>query len=147
MGAVTYIDAEKKFRTFRLNLLAKHGCTRELIHRMRYAKTMLEKLIASRSTTSKFKKTNGWRTWFKILVTWWQYCWNQKRYWHGHLMKHKVLLLSFFNLVHCHRYLKTRDWLWRLKKTIYYMAVTTAPFVLRQHYNIYYHTLALKHLI
>jgi len=59
MGAVTYIDAEKKFRTFRLNLLAKHGCTRELIHRMRYAKTMLEKLIASRSTTSKFKKTNG----------------------------------------------------------------------------------------
>jgi len=60
MGAVTYIDAQKKFRTFRLNLLAKHGCTRELIHRMRYAKTMLEKLIASRnSTTSKFKKTNG----------------------------------------------------------------------------------------
>jgi len=59
MGAVTYIDAEKKFRTFRLKLLAEHGCARELTHRMRYAKTMLEKLIASRSTTSKFKKTNG----------------------------------------------------------------------------------------
>uniref|UniRef100_H2YAF7 Serine/threonine-protein kinase PLK n=1 Tax=Ciona savignyi TaxID=51511 RepID=H2YAF7_CIOSA len=45
MGAVTYIDASKKFCTYRLTQLQNHGCCRELAHRVRYARTMLEKLI------------------------------------------------------------------------------------------------------
>ncbi|XP_078492589.1 serine/threonine-protein kinase PLK1 [Ciona intestinalis] len=55
MGAVTYIDVTKKFCTYRLTQLQKHGCCRELAHRLRYARTMLEKLISSRSTTVRQK--------------------------------------------------------------------------------------------
>nr|CAB3264950.1 serine/threonine-protein kinase PLK1 [Phallusia mammillata] len=57
MGAVTYIDANKRFRTFRMSQLEKHGCCRELAHRLRYSRTMLEKLISSRSTTTRHKET------------------------------------------------------------------------------------------
>ncbi|CAK8671148.1 serine/threonine-protein kinase PLK1-like [Clavelina lepadiformis] len=57
MGAVTYIDPSKRFLTFRLSQLETHGCIRELAHRLRYARTMLEKLINSRSTTARHKET------------------------------------------------------------------------------------------
>lgn len=55
MGAVTYIDGERRFRTYRLTLLEKYGCCRELAHRLRYARTMLEKLKASRASTARAK--------------------------------------------------------------------------------------------
>lgn len=45
MGAVTYIDEKKDFRTYRLSLLEEHGCSRELASRMRFAKLMVEKLL------------------------------------------------------------------------------------------------------
>jgi len=41
MGAVTYIDEEKRHRTFRLDLLQKYGCTTDLSARLSYA---LEKI-------------------------------------------------------------------------------------------------------
>lgn len=46
MCAVSYIDENKSFRTFRLPLIQRHGCSRELYSRLRYAKTMCERLIA-----------------------------------------------------------------------------------------------------
>lgn len=45
MGAVTYIDEKKDFRTYKLSLLEEFGCTRELASRMRFAKLMVEKLM------------------------------------------------------------------------------------------------------
>ena len=46
MSAVTYIDENKSFRTYRLPLINKYGCCRELFSRLRYAKTMSERLIS-----------------------------------------------------------------------------------------------------
>uniref|UniRef100_A0A8C6SJW3 Serine/threonine-protein kinase PLK n=1 Tax=Neogobius melanostomus TaxID=47308 RepID=A0A8C6SJW3_9GOBI len=48
MGAVTYIDEKKEFRTYKLSLLEEFGCSRELASRIRYAKLMLEKLLDSK---------------------------------------------------------------------------------------------------
>ena len=45
MCAVSYIDENKSFRTFRLPLIQRHGCSKELYSRLRYAKTMCERLI------------------------------------------------------------------------------------------------------
>lgn len=45
MSAVSYIDESKAFRTFRLPLIQVHGCSSDLYSRLRYAKTMCEKLI------------------------------------------------------------------------------------------------------
>ena len=45
MSAVSYIDENKAFRTFRLPLIQAHGCSSDLYSRLRYAKTMCEKLI------------------------------------------------------------------------------------------------------
>lgn len=45
MSAVSYIDESKAFRTFRLPLVQAHGCSSDLYSRLRYAKTMCEKLI------------------------------------------------------------------------------------------------------
>lgn len=45
MSAVTYIDETKGFRTYRLPLINRYGCCKELCSRLRYAKTMSERLI------------------------------------------------------------------------------------------------------
>ncbi|XP_014661949.1 PREDICTED: serine/threonine-protein kinase PLK1-like isoform X2 [Priapulus caudatus] len=55
MGASTYIDDKRNFRTFRFNLLEEHGCSRELASRMRYARTMVERLMASKSGSARLK--------------------------------------------------------------------------------------------
>ena len=55
MGAVTYIDENRDFRTYKLSLIGRHGCTRELASRLRYAKTMVERLISSRSGSARVK--------------------------------------------------------------------------------------------
>eukprot|EP00794_Sanderia_malayensis_P016568 gene16568-18248_t len=44
MGVVTYIDEEKNFRTFKLSLIEQYGCCRGLASRLKYAKTMVERL-------------------------------------------------------------------------------------------------------
>lgn len=46
MSAVSYIDEGKNFRTFRLPLMERYGCSKELYSRLRYAKTMVERLIS-----------------------------------------------------------------------------------------------------
>nr|XP_057931544.1 serine/threonine-protein kinase PLK1 [Doryrhamphus excisus] len=47
MGAVTYIDQKRDFRTYKLSLLEEFGCSKELASRMHYAKLMVEKLMDS----------------------------------------------------------------------------------------------------
>ena len=44
MDAFSYIDENRNFRTYKLSGIEKHGCTREVFVRLRYAKTMVERL-------------------------------------------------------------------------------------------------------
>lgn len=48
MAAVTFIDHNKQFRTFKFETISKHGCTDDLYTKLRYAheklKVLLEKL-------------------------------------------------------------------------------------------------------
>ncbi|VDN08266.1 unnamed protein product [Thelazia callipaeda] len=46
MGAATYIDGDRNIRVLRLSALAKYGCPKGLMDRIRYAKVMVERLIA-----------------------------------------------------------------------------------------------------
>ncbi|XP_043236979.1 serine/threonine-protein kinase PLK1-like [Amphibalanus amphitrite] len=56
MGAVTYIDEKKSFRTYRFSLLEEFGCSEELANRLLYAKTMVERLLTSRSVSASATK-------------------------------------------------------------------------------------------
>lgn len=44
MEAVSYIDENRNFRTYKLSAIEKYGCSREVFIRLRYAKTMVERL-------------------------------------------------------------------------------------------------------
>lgn len=52
MGAVTYIDEKRDFRTYKLSLLEEFGCSKELASRIRYAKLMVEKLLDSKPSSA-----------------------------------------------------------------------------------------------
>lgn len=58
MGAVTYINPDRKFRTFRMSKLEENGCDKLLADRVEFAKKMLEKLISSRNGSTRMKETN-----------------------------------------------------------------------------------------
>ncbi|XP_007903972.1 serine/threonine-protein kinase PLK1 [Callorhinchus milii] len=49
MNAVTYINERREFHTFKMSLIEEHGCCRELASRLRYARSMVEKLMATKS--------------------------------------------------------------------------------------------------
>ncbi|XP_010144189.1 PREDICTED: serine/threonine-protein kinase PLK1, partial [Buceros rhinoceros silvestris] len=53
MAAVSYIDEKRDFRTYKLSLIEEHGCCKELASRLRYARTMVEKLLSSKSARMK----------------------------------------------------------------------------------------------
>nr|XP_006118937.2 serine/threonine-protein kinase PLK1 [Pelodiscus sinensis] len=55
MAAVTYIDEKRDFRTYKLSLIEEHGCCKELASRLRYARTMVEKLLSSKSGSARVK--------------------------------------------------------------------------------------------
>lgn len=55
MGAVSFIDAEQNFRVLKFSLIEQHGCTKELYTRLRYAKTMCERLDSLEG------ELTGWR--------------------------------------------------------------------------------------
>ncbi|XP_031462701.1 serine/threonine-protein kinase PLK1 [Phasianus colchicus] len=55
MAAVTYIDEKRDFRTYKLSLIEEHGCCKELASRLRYARTMVEKLLGSKSGSARVK--------------------------------------------------------------------------------------------
>ncbi|XP_070269769.1 serine/threonine-protein kinase PLK1 isoform X2 [Myotis yumanensis] len=58
MAAVTYINEKRDFRTYRLSLLEEFGCSKELASRLRYARTMVDKLLSSRSATNRLKASS-----------------------------------------------------------------------------------------
>ncbi|XP_075035478.1 serine/threonine-protein kinase PLK1 [Mixophyes fleayi] len=49
MAAVSYIDEKREFHTYKLSLIEEFGCCKELASRLRYARTMVEKLQNSKS--------------------------------------------------------------------------------------------------
>jgi polo-like kinase 1 len=49
MGAVTYIDDQRVVRTYRLPLIEKFGCSKELSTRLGYARAMCERLVSAKS--------------------------------------------------------------------------------------------------
>ncbi|XP_046552418.1 serine/threonine-protein kinase PLK1-like [Haliotis rubra] len=49
MAAVTYIDEKRDTTTYRLNLIEKFGCSKELSGRLRYARSMVERLLTTKS--------------------------------------------------------------------------------------------------
>lgn len=53
MQAVTYIDEKRDFRIFKYSLIEKFGCSRELSSRLRYAKTMVERLMTTKSGSGR----------------------------------------------------------------------------------------------
>ncbi|XP_042684086.1 serine/threonine-protein kinase PLK1 [Centrocercus urophasianus] len=57
MAAVTYIDEKRDFRTYKLSLIEEHGCCKELASRLRYARTMVEKLLGSKSGSARVKSS------------------------------------------------------------------------------------------
>ena len=59
MQAVSYIDETKSFRTFRLKYVQKFGCSVELASRLRYAKTMVERLISKLQTDAHKQPSGG----------------------------------------------------------------------------------------
>ena len=48
MGAVTYVDENREFRTFKLSLIEKYGCTKDLFHRLKYAREIVDRLMKHR---------------------------------------------------------------------------------------------------
>lgn len=53
MGAVTYIDEQREFRTYRMSVMEEFGCSRELAGRLRYARNMVEKMQAYQTTPAQ----------------------------------------------------------------------------------------------
>ncbi|GAB6019425.1 Serine/threonine-protein kinase plk1 [Chamberlinius hualienensis] len=51
MSAVTYIDSSAECRTYRLNLLDKWGCSREVYQRLRYTSSMIDKLMSPKGNS------------------------------------------------------------------------------------------------
>ncbi|XP_006892749.1 PREDICTED: serine/threonine-protein kinase PLK1 [Elephantulus edwardii] len=58
MAAVTYINEKRDFRTYRLSLLEEYGCSKELASRLRYAHTMVDKLLSSHSASHRLKASS-----------------------------------------------------------------------------------------
>ena len=57
MGAVTYIDEKRDYRTFKLTLIERYGCSKEIFTRLKYAKTIVERIMASK-TNGRHKTTS-----------------------------------------------------------------------------------------
>jgi polo-like kinase 1 len=59
MSAISYIDENKTFRTYRLPLIEHYGCSKDLHSRLRYAKTMTERLIEKLDANTPLQKGPG----------------------------------------------------------------------------------------
>uniref|UniRef100_A0A8D0GZP1 Serine/threonine-protein kinase PLK n=1 Tax=Sphenodon punctatus TaxID=8508 RepID=A0A8D0GZP1_SPHPU len=57
MAAVAYIDEKRDFRTYKLSLIEEHGCCKELASRLRYGRTMVEKLLSSKAGSTRPKSS------------------------------------------------------------------------------------------
>lgn len=45
MNAITYMDHEKNFRTYRFSTIIQHGCSKDLYQKIRYAHEKLSKML------------------------------------------------------------------------------------------------------
>lgn len=52
MGAATYINERREFCTYKMSLIEEYGCCKELASRLRYARSMVEKLLACKGSTA-----------------------------------------------------------------------------------------------
>ena len=52
MGAVTLIDEEKNFRTFRLTSFAQYGCPNHILSRLHYVHEKIAFLLAPKSSNA-----------------------------------------------------------------------------------------------
>jgi polo-like kinase 1 len=57
MGAVTYIDEKRDYRTFKFTLIERYGCTKEVFTRLKYAKTIVERIMQSK-VSGRHKSTS-----------------------------------------------------------------------------------------
>ncbi len=62
MSAVSYIDESKNFHTYKLSMIEKYGCSKDICNRLKYAKTMCERLITKLDSTPCDKATPSVRT-------------------------------------------------------------------------------------
>lgn len=62
MSAMSYIDESKNFRTYKLSMIEKYGCSKDICNRLKYAKTMCERLIAKLDSTPSDKAVQSVRT-------------------------------------------------------------------------------------
>jgi len=53
LGAVTYIDKDKKSRTFRFDLISKYGCTVDLLSRLTYAYEKIDTMLKCKTAAKK----------------------------------------------------------------------------------------------
>ncbi|CAP28863.2 Protein CBR-PLK-1 [Caenorhabditis briggsae] len=52
MQAVTFIDQNKRMLTYKFSNLQRNGCPEKFLHRLKYAKTMIERLMSDASAVS-----------------------------------------------------------------------------------------------
>ncbi|XP_052245171.1 serine/threonine-protein kinase PLK1-like isoform X2 [Dreissena polymorpha] len=57
MQAVTYIDEKRDFTIFKFSLIEKFGCSKELASRLRYARTMVERLMTTKSGSGRVRSS------------------------------------------------------------------------------------------
>lgn len=53
MGAVSFIDVNKEFRTYKLNLIEQYGCSKMLAARLAYALKMVKRLMSTKTASRK----------------------------------------------------------------------------------------------
>lgn len=59
MEAVTYIDPDRQFKTYRFSLLKKYGVNEPLMKRLRYAHEMISTKLLHRIRQSKTTRSGG----------------------------------------------------------------------------------------
>jgi len=70
MAAVTYIDDQRVVRTYRLPLIEKFGCSKELSSRLAYARAMCERMAASRSGSGALQTAPSTTTTATASASW-----------------------------------------------------------------------------
>lgn len=55
MGAVTYVDDEKSFRTYRFSTIENHGCSKPLLEALQYAYQKINYNLKMTSNNGKDK--------------------------------------------------------------------------------------------
>ncbi len=93
MGAVTYIDEKRDYRTFKFSLIEKYGCTKEVFTRLKYAKTIVERIMQSKST-GRHKSTSQINSNRQIITTK-----NEKKISKKKKYAHNIHITQFLNNV------------------------------------------------